>query len=424
MTKWLFVVFIVPLAISAQDVIDGIAAIVGDNIILKSDVLQLAQINALQNRVDIYSNPDLILRFEDVAFNALLMQNILLDRARIDSLDVIPEEDVDLALERQIENILSQVGSESRFEEVIGQSMRDFRLDHWNDIRKQIIAERYQAEKIKSISVTRDEVEEFYSVYKDSLPPIDNRYELSQIILPVRSGESSKKEAYELISFIHQRLLSGDSFSDLVREYSDDPASKDLDGDLGFIRRGELVRPYEEVAFSMSEGQISGIVESIFGYHIIQLLEKQGERVHTRHILIAAKPTDEDREMSLNVIRDYYFSLSENPSLFDSLVQTLSVNDKPNPDLGYIGWVEYSNLPHEAYRSALFGAKSGDITPPFETKQGFHILKVLSFKEGGAPNLENYYPQLSFMALRQKQIKYMDLFLEEARKEIFIKTLY
>ncbi len=424
MTKWLFVVFIVPLAISAQDVIDGIAAIVGDNIILKSDVLQLAQINALQNRVDIYSNPDLILRFEDVAFNALLMQNILLDRARIDSLDVIPEEDVDLALERQIENILSQVGSESRFEEVIGQSMRDFRLDHWNDIRKQIIAERYQAEKIKSISVTRDEVEEFYSVYKDSLPPIDNRYELSQIILPVRSGESSKKEAYELISFIHQRLLSGDSFSDLVREYSDDPASKDLDGDLGFIRRGELVRPYEEVAFSMSEGQISGIVESIFGYHIIQLLEKQGERVHTRHILIAAKPTDEDREMSLNVIRDYYFSLSENPSLFDSLVQTLSVNDKPNPDLGYIGWVEYSNLPHEAYRSALFGAKSGDITPPFETKQGFHILKVLSFKEGGAPNLENYYPQLSFVALRQKQIKYMDLFLEEARKEIFIKTLY
>ncbi len=424
MTKWLFVVFIVPLAISAQDVIDGIAAIVGDNIILKSDVLQLAQINALQNRVDIYSNPDLILRFEDVAFNALLMQNILLDRARIDSLDVIPEEDVDLALERQIENILSQVGSESRFEEVIGQSMRDFRLDHWNDIRKQIIAERYQAEKIKSISVTRDEVEEFYSVYKDSLPPIDNRYELSQIILPVRSGESSKKEAYELISFIHQRLLSGDSFSDLVREYSNDPASKDLDGDLGFIRRGELVRPYEEVAFSMSEGQISGIVESIFGYHIIQLLEKQGERVHTRHILIAAKPTDEDREMSLNVIRDYYFSLSENPSLFDSLVQTLSVNDKPNPDLGYIGWVEYSNLPHEAYRSALFGAKSGDITPPFETKQGFHILKVLSFKEGGAPNLENYYPQLSFMALRQKQIKYMDLFLEEARKEVFIKTLY
>ncbi len=424
MTKWFFIVFIIPLALSAQELVDGIAAIVGDNIILKSDILQLAQINALQNRVDIYSNPELILRFEDIAFDALLMQNILLDRARIDSMDVIPEEDVDLALERQIENILSQVGSESRFEEVMGQDLRDFRLDHWDDIRKQIIAELYQAEMIKSISVTRDEVEEFYSVYQDSLPPIDNRYELSQIILPVRSGESAKKEAYKLISFVHQRLLSGESFSDLAREYSDDPASKDLGGDLGFVRRGEFVRPYEEVAFSMTEGQISDIVESIFGYHIIQLLGKQGERIHTRHILVAAQSTDADRDKALNIIKDYYFLLSENPSLFDSLVQKLSINDNLSLDLGHIGWIEYSNLPHEAYRSALFGTKSGDITPPFETNQGFHILIVLNFKEGGTPNLEEYYPQISVMALRQKQVKHMNLFLENARKDLFIKILY
>ena len=424
MTKWFIIVFVIPFALSAQELIDGIAAIVGDNIILKSDVLQLAQINALQSRVDIYSNPELILRFEGVAFNALLMQNILLDRARIDSMDVIPEEDVDLALERQIENILSQVGSESRFEEVIGQSLRDFRLDHWDDIRKQIIAERYQAEKIKSIGVTRDEVEAFYSVYQDSLPPIDNRYELSQIILPFRPGDSAYKEAYELISLVYQRLLSGDSFSDLAREYSNDPSSKDLGGDLGFVRRGELVRPYEEIAFNMTEGQVSEIVESIFGYHIIQLLEKQGERVHTRHILVTAHSTDEDREDALNTIRDYYFKLSDNPSLFDSLVQTLSINDNLNLDLGYIGWIEYSSLPHEAYRSALFGTRSGDITPPFETNQGFHILKILNFKEGGIPNLEEYYPQISVMALRQKQVKHMDLFLENARKELFIKILY
>ncbi len=174
----------------------------------------------------------------------------------------------------------------------------------------------------------------------------------------------------------------------------------------------------------MTEGQISEIFEIILGYHIIQLLEKKGERVHTRHILITARPTDEDREEALNTIRDYYFRLSENPSLFDSLVQTLSINDNLNPDLGYIGWIEYSNLPHEAYRSALFGTRSGDITPPFETNQGFHILNVISFKDCGTPNLEEYYPQISIMALRQKQVKHMDLFLKNARKEVFIKTLY
>lgn len=423
MTKWLFI-FILPFIALAQELADGIAAIVGDNIILKSDVLQLAQINALQNRVDLFSQPDMLVQFQDLAFDALLMQKILLDRAKVDSMDVIPQEDIDFSLEQQIENILAQVGSESRFKEVIGQSVRDFRLDHWDDIRDQIIAERYQAEKIQSISVTRDEVEEFYYTYKDSLPPIDNRYELSQIILPIRPGESAYKESYERISLIHQRLLDGDSFAELAREFSDDAASKDLGGDLGFVRRGELVREYEEVAFSMSEGQISDIVESIFGYHIIQLLEKQGERIRSRHILITAKPADKDRDKVLDTIRDCYFLLSEDPSLFDSLLQTLSVDDKSNLDLGYIGWIEYSQLPHEAYRSALFGARPGDITPPFETDQGFHILKVISFKEGGTPTLEEYYPQISLMALRQKQIKYMDLFLKNVSKEVFIKTLY
>lgn len=424
MTKWLFIVFILPSIALAQELVDGIAAIVGDNIILKSDVLQLAQINALQNRVDLFSQPDILVQFQDNALNALLMQNILLDRAKVDSMDVIPPEDIDLSLEQQIENILAQVGSESRFKEVIGQSVRDFRSDHWDDIRDQIIAERYQAEKIQSISVTRDEVEEFYYTYKDSLPPIDDRYELSQIILPIRPGESAYKESYEKISLIHQRLLDGDSFAELAREFSDDPASKDLGGDLGFVRRGELVREYEEVAFGMSEGQISDIVESIFGYHIIQLLEKQGERIRSRHILITAKPADKDRDKVLDTIRDCYFRLSEDPSLFDSLLQTLSVDDKSNLDLGYIGWIEYSQLPHEAYRSALFGARPGDITPPFETSQGFHILKVISFKDGGTPTLEEYYPQLSLMALRQKQVKYMDLFIKNASKEVFIKTLY
>jgi len=218
--------------------------------------------------------------------------------------------------------------------------------------------------------------------------------------------------------------LNGDSFAELAREFSDDPASKDLGGDLGFVRRGELVREYEVVAFSMSEGQVSDIVESIFGYHIIQLLEKQGERIRSRHILITAKPADKDRDKVLDTIRDCYFRLSEDPSLFDSLLQTLSVDDKSNLDLGYIGWIEYSQLPHDAYRSALFGARSGDITPPFETGQGFHILKVISFKQGGTPTLEEYYPQISLMALRQKQVKYMDLFLKNASKEVFIKTLY
>lgn len=424
MIKRLVIILSLPFSLSAQQLLDGVAAIVGENVILKSDIVQLAQINALQNRVDIYSHPDMIDQFQEAAFEALVVQKILLDRAKVDSMDIIPDEDVDLALDQQVEALLAQVGSESLFQEIIGQSLRDFRTDHWYDIRDQIIAERYQANKIQPVKITRDEVDEFYYTYKDSLPPIDTRYEISQIIIPNRPGKAAYKQAYDKISDVLLRLSQGSSFPDLAREYSDDPVSKTLGGDLGFVRRGEFVQQYEEIAFSMEEGQVSEIVETEFGYHIIQLMEKQGERIHTRHILVTAKPTDEDRDMALTKIRDYYFLLTESPTLFDSLIQSLSNEDHPHPDLGYIGWIEHSTLPHESYRSALFGTSTGDITPPFETQEGFHILTVLNLKEGGIPTLEEYYPQIEAMALRQKQAKYMNQWLESVRKEVLIKTLY
>lgn len=119
MIKRLVMILSLPFSLSAQELLDGVAAIVGENVILRSDVIQLAQINALQNRVDIYSNPDMIDQFQEAAFEALVVQKILLDRARVDSMDIIPDEDVDLALDQQIEAMLAQAGSESRFREIL-----------------------------------------------------------------------------------------------------------------------------------------------------------------------------------------------------------------------------------------------------------------------------------------------------------------
>jgi len=124
----------------------------------------------------------------------------------------------------------------------------------------------------------------------------------------------------------------------------------------------------------------------------------------------------------LNDIRELYFLLTENPALFDSLVDSLSVYEDSPQDLGYIGWIEFSSLPAESYRSALFGSAPGEIAPPFETEEGFHILKVIDIKEGGMPTLEEYYPQIETMALRQKQADYLSSWLENKRKEVFIKT--
>ncbi len=411
-------------ALSAQMSIDGVAAIVGENIILKSEVFQLAQMNALGSRIDFNSRPDLMQQYQDLALEGLVRQNILLDRARVDSMDAVSDDEVDMFLDQQVDALISQAGSEANLEEALGQSLREFREDYWYRIRDQITAERYQAEKIGSITIARSEVEDFYYTYQDSLPVVDEQYKISQILVPVQPGQSANDRAHHLISGILDSLLAGASFDALAREYSDDLASRERGGDLGFILRGELVPSFEEVAFKLNINQISNIVETGFGLHVIQLLDKQGERIRVRHVLVAIEPDESDREAALGSIRDYYYLLSESPAFFDSVVKVLSVEEEHNQDLGYIGWVEYGQLPHDSYRSALFGAQPGDITPPFETQMGFHILKVLDFKHGGPPTLEEYYPQIEVLALRNKQSLYFESWFDNIRKYVFIKNLF
>ncbi len=331
---------------------------------------------------------------------------------------------MDQALDQRVSSILAQVGTESRFEEVLGLTVREFKSDRWFDIQDQLIAERYQAEKIRYISITRDEVADFFSVYKDSIPPVETQLELSQIFIPVQASPATRDQAHVRILDIQRRLAQGEDFAALAQEYSDDVNSKVLGGNLGFVRRGELVLQFEETAFKLESGEVSDIVETVFGFHIIQLIEKQGERINARHILISITPSEDDRQAALSHVRDLYFLLEKDPSLFDSLVTVITATYADTPtQLGYIGWVPLPQLPSEAHRTALFGVREGEVTPPFETPDGFNILKALSYQEGGALNLEDFFPQLEAIALRNKQLIYFNNWINDIRKYVFIKVL-
>jgi len=422
----LFILFLVymPFSLFGQGILDGIAAIVGGKIILKSEVIQLAQMSALQRGVDLVSDPQSFAVYQEDALNALVAQKILVARAQVDSLDDIPSDEVDQAVDNQVQTIIAQVGSEDRFKELTNQSIREFKSERWYDIRDQLVADRYRAQKMSMITVSRDEVIEFFNTYKDSIPPMESSFELAQIIIPVLPGDKSHAEALARITRVKEELADGKDFAQLALEYSDDTASKIRGGALGFVRRGELVPEFEETAFRLQEGEISNIVKTVFGYHIIQLIEKQGERINARHILINVQPTELDRDNSLKQVREHYFLLEKNPALFDSLadISSKAVNQQQKQEVGYIGWLTLSQLPSDVFRSALFGAKAGTITPPFEMPAGFHILRVLSFREGGNPTLEAFYPQIAAMALQHKQSQYFNDWLDGIRNEVFVKT--
>ena len=422
---WIKLLLCLPLLSAAQDdsqVLDGIAAMVGDKIILRSDVLQLANMVALQNRVDIMQNPAARQVFESRALESLITQNILIARAKIDSLDDISADRVDQALEEQMDNIMAQVGTEENFLAVVGQTVRDFRRERWDVVRDQLVAEQYQNDRIGKVTITRPEVVAFFESYRDSLPQIDTRVEVSQITVPILAGAAAQSAARTLANDVRGRVLAGESFADLASEYSQDPVSQNRGGDLGFIRRGQLVPPFEKSAFSLRQGETSPVVKTVFGYHIIQLIERQGERVNVRHILIKAESSAADRERALDRVRETYFTLVDNPASFDSLAAAFR-DSAESVVPAYIGWVEMQKLPSEAFRNALFGAKPDEITPPFETEEGFHILRVHDVKEGGAPTLELYYPQIEALALQRKQGEYFEKWLNIIRKDLFIKIL-
>jgi peptidyl-prolyl cis-trans isomerase SurA len=412
-----------PTFVFCQDLIDGVAAIVGDKIILKSEVLQLAQMSALQNGIDLSLNPRLADQLNHQAREGMITQKLLLAKAKIDSVDDVSNIEVDQALDQQIDNMIAQVGSEEELVTVLGVKMRDFRDEQWFEVRDRIIAERYQSQKISAVSITRDEVIDFFDTYRDSLPMVDPSFEVSQLIVPIVPGIEAHSAALDRAMKVRDKILAGEDFGALARTISDDPATSDRGGDLGFIRRGQLVPEFEVVAFGLEIGETSEVIETVFGYHIIQLLARQGEKIRSRHILIKVSPSEDDRSAALEEIKTYFFQLEQKPTLFDTLVSGLSAKFSNISDLGYVGWIELGEVPHPAFRSALFGIKAGEITPPFETPEGFHILKVSDDKEGGAPTLDDYYPQIEGLALRQKQTIFFEKWLDRIRKDIFIKVL-
>lgn len=409
--------------LSGQDALDGIAAMVGEKIILKSDVLQLANMAAIQRGINLLQNPAALEAYQGQALQSLVTQSILVAQAKIDSLDEIPSDQVDKALEEQIQSILAQVGSEENFVAAVGQSLREFRRDRWETVRDQLIAERYQQEKFSRVTISRPEVESFFHAYKDSIPAVDTRVELSQITYPIRAGSEALDSALSLITDLRQQIMSGADFSTLAIEHSTDPVSAARGGELGFVRRGDLVPEFEQTAFNLEEGEISDIVVTVFGFHIMELIARQGEKINVRHILISATADSRDRDRVLEEVRNAYFKLVEEPEIFDSLALKASASSKGTPKSPYLGWIELTRLPSDAYRSAVFGAHAGDITPPFETEEGFHLLKIIDIKAGGPPNLANYYPQIEKLALQQKQFQYLEGYLERVRNRLFIKIL-
>ena len=193
--------------IVSQGRIDGIVAIVGDNMILHSEVLQQSQIVALNHQVDPIKMP---LLFEEIYFTTLdniINQYTVLGVAEKDTNLVLSDDEVDRALNLQIDDFVSRAGSEEKFEEMIGMSMRQIKADYWKNIREMMVVERYQFSKIQNIDVSRIEVDDFFVSYKDSIPSVPEQYEFSVIEVPLVAGKRSEENVITFLDSLKKIIV-------------------------------------------------------------------------------------------------------------------------------------------------------------------------------------------------------------------------
>jgi peptidyl-prolyl cis-trans isomerase SurA len=410
----------------SQDVsIDKIVAKVDNYIILKSDLekaylefLSQGQISQGAARCDILEN--------------LVINKMLVAKAEIDSV-IVDDAEVQQTLSRRMDYIISQVGSESELEEFYGKSMEQIQAELFDQIKEQMIVQRMQQEITSDIKVTPEDVRQFFdNIPRDSLPFFSTEVMVGQL---VKVPEAGKKEQENVIKQLHSlrgRILKGESFGSLARQFSEDPGSAANGGELPFFKRGELAPEYEATALSLEKGQVSMPVKTDFGYHIIELLEKRGNTFKSRHILIKPTPSQADVRRTIQYLDSMRTAILNDSIEFQQAAKDYSDDQATSPNGGYFSTEDGANrVPVESLDPNVFflidTMQVGNISKPqsFTQQDGTTAFRILYYKERVAPhqaNLRDDYQKISKAALNQKRSNILNNWFEEARGDVFIEV--
>jgi len=420
MNKKIFLLFFCGMLFSQQPImLDEIAAVVDDEIVLLSDVVLSANALAAQENVDPYKSPskykNLLLR----SVESMIEQLVIIKMAEIDSVMVL-EKDVDRALERQIQNIISQTGSEEAAEQVLGRKISDFKRSYKNDMKGKLIAEKYTGELTRNIEITRLEVEDFFKTYKDSIPSFPKRHKVRHILIQITPSEESMKKT-ELKAFnILEEINKGLSFEEAAKKYSEDFASKDNGGYLGFVPRGTFVKEFEKVAFTLSINTISKPIKTQFGFHIIEVLERSGEKVGVRHILLQTEVVDEDKTKTYKIISDLSKKISTKNN-FVSIAKEYSKDETTKDNGGLLGWINTDTYQVEELSSVIKNIPENTCSTPILTDFGYHLLWIDEIEEGGLPTIEKNWIKLEQLALNKKKSDWYSNWIEKIKTKVYIK---
>ena len=411
----LIVVLVINISLFAETV-GKIIAKVGREIILQSDLdKRIQQIDAAGMLSPEITKSDIL--------NDMIESEIILQKAKQEEYE-IDEEQIKAMAESQIKQIASQFPSEFEFKKELrsaGLTVLDLKEYYIQMITEQNLKEKIIQNKIKNkIHITEVEVEDYYNEHKGEIPPRPAMDQIGMIKRTIKPGKETNNKALAEINKLRDKLIEGAEFTEIAREHSDCPSGTS-GGDLGFFGRGTMVKPFEETAFNLMPGEISEVIKTDFGYHIIKVDEKREGEVKASHILKKIEQTEEDVQATIKLMENLLDRLNKGEDFFE-IAKTYSEDDSTAVKGGIIGEFPSNNYP-EFYKEYFAGIGYGEYSSLIREENDIYIFAKLKQITERPYRYEELYDKLRELVISQKEMQLYENWIKELIQETYIEIL-
>lgn len=416
---------------------DRVIAVVGDDMILYSDLITMEEYFKYSNRIPM--NEKLSEEERTQILNSMLMQKLLANQARLDSLP-ISQISIEQSVTEREKMLVDQYGSVEEIEKLRSKPMFLVREDLRKQIEESTLADEMRRNVVANVSVTPADVKRIVrKMDSEEIPLIPIQYSYSQIVKTAPSTEADKLAVKERLLKLRERVLNGDNFAALARMYSDDPGTAARGGDMDYVYPNAVVAEYSDAMMSLQPGQISNVVETEYGQHIIELIDKKGDRYRTRHILIRNKFTVAQLQDAMNELDSIRKVLDEHPEKFEELAREYSGDESSKAGGGRV--VNDAKAKYYGPRNKtdkffidelgndyiqLKNLKIGDISMPYQTydEMGNTVCKLVRLDDivpEHKANMEEDYTILEDYALNTRQNEVFQEWLKDKVDKMYIK---
>jgi peptidyl-prolyl cis-trans isomerase SurA len=404
-----------------MEFLDGVAAVIGDEPVLVSELeaYMLMRFNELKIRPDTADMATLRTQF----LNEIVEGKVLVEHARKDSTIAVSAQEVEAALAEHVERLMKANNLDQQQLEAElarqGLTLAKFRTQLRGSMEDQLLRRNVHQRHMADITVTRRDVEAFYTQYRDSLPGLGESYRLLQLTMTVPVPDSVRERAYARIREVKTKLDNGEPFDELAKKYSDGPLAS-TGGDLGFVAKGTLSElAFEEAVFALDPGEVSDIVETRLGFHIIKAIARKDQKMHVQQIAIdvaAPEGVEQAVRARLDSIRT---ACAGNVTAFVDALKAHSTDARTRARDGNVGWIAGLNIP-SAWRSAFDTLAVGAVSNPLASGNAIMVLCVAEHNADRRVTIEDDYDMLAEKAKDILAQKKLNELVQRWRRELFI----